>query len=143
MGNLRRLEDASNRALRDCSASSAITFGTDAPFQLGAVGFTEIGFADIPAVGFVGHCKRADVPAVLAVARQHILRAVDAAGLPSAAVALCVHWGTETRERVFTDANPSSASHGKRKRGAVVRFHLELREAHRREFRAALQKVYL
>jgi len=143
MGNITNLEARPARMLRAMSASSCITFGTDAPYQFGAVGFASIGFADIPAVGFTGHCRRDDVSALVPMARQHILRAVKAADLPVDAVDLRVVVGARSRERMFTDANPTSPSHGKRKRGAEVAFTLEVRREFRRAFESKLPKVWL
>ena len=142
--NLRRLESEARRLMRGASASTAITFGNQLPYHLEPVGFARIGFADIPAVGCICHCRSESVAAMVPTIRQHILRAIDAAGLDIAAVSLTVQVGMSARQRMFIDSNPASASVGKRKRGSDVRCHLELIETSlRKRFEDTLQRVYL
>lgn len=139
-----RLESAPNRALRDISQSAAITFGTSVPFELEAVGFCSIGFADIPVLGCLGHFRSKDINAMIPIARQHIMRAASERGMPIYALGLQVHVGIESRERMFTDQNEGSSTTGKRKRGAVVRIHLEIADRSLvTVFSAAFRRVYL
>jgi hypothetical protein len=139
-----RLENESDRLLRAMSASQSIEFGTDAPYAFEPVGFARIGFADIPALGFIGHLRSRDLTALVPMARQHIIRAAVARDMPVHALELRVHLGTESRERMFTDQNEGSKTTGKRKRGSVVRFHLEIIDrACIKAFSDAFGRVYL
>ena len=144
MARIQRLESHPNRLLRAVSASSAITFGCDAPYRFGRVGFSEVGFAHIQTVGFTGFARERDMSAIVPIARQHILRAVSDAGLPVDALELRITIGIKSRERLFVDENPSSPTEGKRKRGREIRFYLEIPDYRiARQFRETLPAVYL
>ncbi len=144
VSNVRRLEEPAARALRAISSGDVITFGCSAPFALERAGWDSIGFADIPALGCIAHFRVADLNALVPIVRQHLLRAWVEAGLDPAHVHLQLHWGAESRERLFVDQNASSRSCGRRKRGAVVRCHLEVidRAEHRRA-QDKLPRVFL
>jgi hypothetical protein len=142
MSKVTRHEDEIARLLRATSKSTAVTWGTTAPFALGQVGFSRIGFADIPVVG----CRvyTPSVNSIIAVVRQHILRKVAELGLDDSALDLLVHVGIESRKRKFKDENPSSESHGKNKMGQVVRCHLEItRRDAVPSFQDKLTRIYL
>jgi len=125
MAKVVKLEDEVSRLLRGVSASQGVSFGCDAPYALGKVGWIRRGFADRFLVKVNGFARARDLSALVPVARQHILRAVAAADLPLHAIDLMVHIKQE-RERLFTDTNPTSQSCGKRKRGVAVEFALEI-----------------
>ncbi len=125
MNNVKRFENPTARLLRDLSTSSAVTFGTTTPHgEPGKVGHDEVGFAHIMAVGFRVTVKNPDsfVPS----ARQHILRAIEKARCEVSACQLMVYINVSNRRRMFTDANPSSKSHGKNKMGFDTFFWLEV-----------------
>ena len=77
------------------------------------------------------------------VVRQHIMRAIEAAGLEVSAVSLTLHHGAR-RDRMFVDENKASASFGKRKRGTTFPCHLEITDLNfRKLFESNLQRIYL
>lgn len=125
MNNVNRFEDKTSRLLRGASASSAMTFGTSSPYgEAGKVGHDEVGFAHIMAVGFRITVK--DPQSFVPTARQIILRAVEEARCEVSACQLMVHVNQSSRQRMFTDRNPASESHGKNKRGVDTFFWLEV-----------------
>ncbi len=141
MSNVTRFESEGQRRLRDISESENVEFGTDAPYHLGKVGFSLVGFASLPVVVFVGHCP--SVEAFVPVARQHMLRACKAAGLDTSALTLKPMVGA-WRKQKFVDENKSSKSFGKNKIASRLIVSLEItRPEEVAAYRAALPKVYL
>ena len=143
MGTLHRLESDVDRILREMSASTCITFGSDLPHgTLGPVGFRRVGYADIPCVEFVAVTREARefVPQ----ARQHLLRAIVSAGLDPAAITdLSVTIGESRRvKKRFRDVNPASASCGRNKMGWVAEFRLEVSRDQAREFERVLPRSW-
>jgi len=122
--DISRHEDKGKRLLREISKSKHVTFGTDAPYKLGQIGFSQIGFASIPAVGCRVYTHSID--SIIPVVRQHIMRTIASHGLNTAAVELRLHVGIESTRRKFVDENPSSPTLGKNKMGQVARCHLEI-----------------
>jgi len=143
MGDVRRLERMDSRSAREVLASSSISFGTDAPYSFGAVGFGSIGFADIPVVGVTAMFRERDRSAMIAPVMQRIFRAVEDAGVNVGGLRLSLSTSPKTREGYFVDENPASASHRKRKRGKVWLCHLEIEvRGLVSEYREALPRWY-
>jgi len=118
-------ENEKQRLLRQVSLSRCTDWRTTVPHAvLGDVGFARIGFAGIPTVGFTTITP--DPAGIVGIARQHVMRTLDGAGLDTGAVDLTVHLA-QGRRRIFTDANPASPSCGQRKYGHEARFHMEVR----------------
>lgn len=111
---------------RVMAASQGIRFGTSVPFAMGSmVRMRRIGFADLPMAELTVTAAPQHTSALVPIVRQYLYRTLEANGIPSDAVAYSPSVGTASRASLFVDTNPSSASHGKRKRGNVMTFHFE------------------
>lgn len=142
MSNIINHEDRPKRMLRKISSSTGIDFKCNVPYRLGEVGFSRIGFADIPVVGCRVSTK--DISDVIPIVRQHIMRACAERGLDVGALDLMVTTGHERRKRKVVDENDASPSFGKNKILNVWRCHLEiLRAGSVAAFKEALPRVYL
>ena len=142
MSNITRHESKSQRMLREVSSSHGISFGTDVPYRFAPVGFSRIGFADIPVAGCRVYTK--DIEPVVPLVRQHIMRVCHEHGLDVGALEMSVTVGIETRKRKVKDENKSSKSYGKDKILSAWRCHLEItRPDVVKSYQDQLMRVYL
>jgi hypothetical protein len=112
--------------LRGVAKSFYLSYGTNAPFQLGPVRFERIGFADIPVALVHVFCRRDAVAALVPIVRQHVYHELETAGLSSDILEFVP--GAQVNEtRMFVDCNESSPTKGKTKRGQSCRFTFDIK----------------
>jgi hypothetical protein len=114
--------------IREIAKSSCMSFGTTAPFALGSIQITRIGFADIPVVQIGVTCRADCRGALVPIARAIVFKKLEAHGLESEILEFTPTVAPEGRQCMFTDENPSSESHGKRKRGVFHWFRFEIKK---------------
>lgn len=117
-----------DKLLADVSASTAVDFGTTAPFQLGAFSLRRVGFADIPVAELIVYAAQRQ--SVVPVARQFVFREFKLAGLdPAETLRITPTVNCSSRRRRFVDCNEHSPTKGRNKMGYELKFHFEITPA--------------
>lgn len=115
--------------IRDMAKNNSIKWGTNAPFEFpGDLRIIRHGFADIPVVQVDVICRPEDKGAMVPLVRQAIWQKMEAHGLESEIFEFVPTVQTQGRQRMFTDQNESSKTHGKRKRGVLSTFSFEIKK---------------
>jgi len=120
---------------RESAKSLACDWRTTAPFAMGRVQVERVGFGDIPIVYVQVHCKTADYPSIVPIARQAVYRELEEAGIPSEI--LCITAGVQQmgiRRKRFTDTNEASPTKGKNKMGYTWRISFEIKDKQMLEY---------
>ena len=115
------------RLLKQLHSSLCVRWGTSAPYAIGRVRAQRIGFASIPMVVVDVWCRSRDYEALIPIVRQRVYTELAERGwTPDDLKFVPTVGGSWERERLFTDGNEESESHGKRKRGVHLEFHWEM-----------------
>ena len=117
---------------REIAKSTAINWGTTAPFEIvGDLQIKRVGFADLHVVRIQIACKDEDLRAITPIARQIVYRELEAHGLESEILEFTPTVGCESSRRYkFTDCNESSPTKGKGKFGKLRHWTFEIKKEH-------------
>lgn len=112
--------------LRTAHSSLCISWGTDAPFEIGRVRAEKVGFAQIPRAVLDVVCRPEDVSALVPIVRQRVFAELAERGWDNEEIEFrpTVQRG---RRRKFRDANERSGSFGRDKFGVQQTFGFDMR----------------
>jgi hypothetical protein len=111
--------------LKQAHASLCITWGTDAPFEIGKVRAEKIGYAQIPCVVVSVTCRDADLSALVPIVRQRVYTELASLGWTPDDIEFRP-MTQRNRRRKFTDGNERSETYGRNKFGNEYRFSFEM-----------------
>ena len=117
------------QVLRAASASLAMDWCVNAPFQMGELQVERIGFANIPVVYVMVHCPPRAIGVIGPVVRQFVYRELATAGLQNEIVDFVPTVQSQNRRQRFVDCNEHSPTKGKNKMGGVYRFSFEIKQS--------------
>jgi hypothetical protein len=100
--------------LRVMHTSLCITWGTDAPYNIGSIRGEKVGYAQDPCVVVSVSCYARDVPALVPIVRQRVYGELAERGWDPLKIEFSPNVLTH-RKRKFRDTNEQSPSYGKNK----------------------------
>jgi len=113
--------------LKAAHSSLCIRWGTSAPYAIGRVRAERVGFASIPMITVDVSCKTRDMDALVPIVRQRVYGELAERGWTPDDIEFTPTVGGSYRERLFVDENETSESVGRRKRGARLEYHWEMK----------------